>query len=104
LYDHRRNKFIGWAALVLAIQNWLGESQDAKKTTSQPAYFSVGMSCKFPLFSSFYVKVKCGWGRVTGVLEGCRLWGMGLGRGNWEWYRIWGNGSWIGGISELIRF
>ncbi|EPE31925.1 hypothetical protein GLAREA_12007 [Glarea lozoyensis ATCC 20868] len=42
-----RNKFISWAAVVLAIQNWLGESQDTKKTTSQPAYFSVGMSCMY---------------------------------------------------------
>ncbi|KAE8440773.1 hypothetical protein EG329_006590 [Mollisiaceae sp. DMI_Dod_QoI] len=39
-----RNKFIGWASVVFAIQNWLGESEDAKKTASQPAYFSVGMS------------------------------------------------------------
>ncbi|TVY39211.1 Uncharacterized protein LOCC1_G004093 [Lachnellula occidentalis] len=55
-----RNKFIGWygeprrgrrrvltasrASVVFAIQNWLGESADAKKTSSQPAYFSVGMS------------------------------------------------------------
>jgi len=39
-----RNKFIGWASVVFAIQNWLGESQEAKKTSSQPAYFSVGMS------------------------------------------------------------
>ncbi|TVY37298.1 hypothetical protein LSUB1_G003767 [Lachnellula subtilissima] len=56
-----RNKFIGWyveleggrrrpltaprASVVFAIQNWLGESADTKKTSSQPAYFSVGMSC-----------------------------------------------------------
>ncbi|EKD21525.1 hypothetical protein MBM_00638 [Drepanopeziza brunnea f. sp. 'multigermtubi' MB_m1] len=38
-----RNRFIGWASLALAIQNWLGESQEAKRTASQPAYFSVGM-------------------------------------------------------------
>ncbi|PQE03503.1 family UPF0139 protein [Rutstroemia sp. NJR-2017a BVV2] len=39
-----RNKLIGWASVVFAIQNWLGESSEAKKTSSQPAYFSVGMS------------------------------------------------------------
>ncbi|KAH8686066.1 hypothetical protein BGZ60DRAFT_396817 [Tricladium varicosporioides] len=39
-----RNKFIGWASVVLAIQNWLGESAETRKTASQPAYFSVGMS------------------------------------------------------------
>merc|ERR1712225_89113 len=38
-----RNKFVGWASVVLAIQNWLGESAEAKRTSSQPAYFSVGM-------------------------------------------------------------
>jgi hypothetical protein len=32
------------ASVVFAIQNWLGESAEAKKTSSQPAYFSVGMS------------------------------------------------------------
>ncbi|TVY53910.1 hypothetical protein LCER1_G002976 [Lachnellula cervina] len=40
-----RNKFIGWASVVFAVQNWLGESADTKKTSSQPAIFSVGMSC-----------------------------------------------------------
>ncbi|KAM3071509.1 hypothetical protein ACMFMG_009391 [Clarireedia jacksonii] len=39
-----RNKLIGWASVVFAIQNWLGESSEAKKTSSQPAYLSVGMS------------------------------------------------------------
>ncbi|KAF4624817.1 hypothetical protein G7Y89_g13354 [Cudoniella acicularis] len=39
-----RNKFIGWASVVFAIQNWLGESAETRKTASQPAYFSVGMS------------------------------------------------------------
>jgi hypothetical protein len=34
------------ASVVFAIQNWLGESSEAKKTSSQPAYFSVGMSGK----------------------------------------------------------
>jgi hypothetical protein len=35
---------VGRASVVFAIQNWLGESQEAKKSSSQPAYFSVGMS------------------------------------------------------------
>jgi len=39
-----RNKLIGWASVIFAIQNWLGESSETKKTSSQPAYFSVGMS------------------------------------------------------------
>jgi hypothetical protein len=33
-------------SVVFAIQNWLGESEDTKKTASQPAYLSVGMACK----------------------------------------------------------
>ncbi|KAG9230036.1 hypothetical protein BJ875DRAFT_409744 [Amylocarpus encephaloides] len=39
-----RNKFIGWSAVALSVQNWLGESEESKKTSTQPAYFSVGMS------------------------------------------------------------
>ncbi|KAK6614663.1 hypothetical protein H4I96_00984 [Botrytis cinerea] len=39
-----RNKLIGWASVLFAIQNWLGESPETRKTSSQPAYFSVGMS------------------------------------------------------------
>ena len=42
------------ASVVFAIQNWLGESQEAKKTSSQPAYFSVGMACEWlpPVYHS----------------------------------------------------
>ncbi|EAA36057.1 hypothetical protein GE21DRAFT_1244 [Neurospora crassa] len=39
-----RNRYIGWAAVVFAVQSWLGESEDTKKSTSTPGYFSVGMS------------------------------------------------------------
>ncbi|KAL3420184.1 hypothetical protein PVAG01_08683 [Phlyctema vagabunda] len=39
-----RNKFIGWASVVFAIQGWLGESPETRSTSSQPAIFSVGMS------------------------------------------------------------
>jgi len=39
-----RNKWIGWASVIFAVQNWLGESQESKKTSSQPAIFSVGMA------------------------------------------------------------
>ncbi|RDL31523.1 Uncharacterized protein BP5553_09732 [Venustampulla echinocandica] len=39
-----RNKYIGWASVVFAIQNWLGESAETAKTSSQPAYFAVGMA------------------------------------------------------------
>ncbi|KAB5528887.1 hypothetical protein GE09DRAFT_1228635 [Coniochaeta sp. 2T2.1] len=38
-----RNRYIGWAAFVYSVQSWLGESEDAKKS-STPGYFSVGMS------------------------------------------------------------
>ena len=34
------------ASVVFAIQTWLGESAEAKKAASQPAYLSVGMSCE----------------------------------------------------------
>ncbi|OTA98434.1 hypothetical protein M426DRAFT_325972 [Hypoxylon sp. CI-4A] len=40
-----RNKYIGWASVVLSIQSWLGESEDASKSgTSTPGYFTIGMS------------------------------------------------------------
>ncbi|ROW10396.1 hypothetical protein VMCG_01795 [Cytospora schulzeri] len=39
-----RNRYIGWAAVVFSIQNWLGESEDNQKNASTPGYFSVGMS------------------------------------------------------------
>jgi hypothetical protein len=39
-----RNKFVGWAAIVLSIQNWLGQSQDAKRAATTPAYVPVLMS------------------------------------------------------------
>lgn len=39
-----RNKFVGWASVIFAIQNWLGESTESKKATGQPAIFTVGMS------------------------------------------------------------
>jgi hypothetical protein len=49
-----RNRYVGWAALVYSIQSWLGESEDSKKNSSTPGYFSVGMSRKcwaLPLFA-----------------------------------------------------
>ncbi|GJN67488.1 hypothetical protein PLIIFM63780_004930 [Purpureocillium lilacinum] len=39
-----RNKFVGWAAVVFSIQSYLGESEDAKKASSTPGYFSILMS------------------------------------------------------------
>ncbi|KAH7037403.1 uncharacterized protein B0I36DRAFT_313971 [Microdochium trichocladiopsis] len=39
-----RNKYLGWASLVFALQNWLGESEDTANNASTPGYFTVGMS------------------------------------------------------------
>ncbi|KAG6320640.1 hypothetical protein E4U22_003051, partial [Claviceps purpurea] len=39
-----RNRYIGWAAVVFTVQNWLGESQDSSKNSSTPGIFSVLMS------------------------------------------------------------
>ncbi|KAK0628542.1 hypothetical protein B0T17DRAFT_614446 [Bombardia bombarda] len=39
-----RNRYIGWASVVFSLQNWLGESEETKKSSSTPGYFSVGMS------------------------------------------------------------
>jgi hypothetical protein len=34
------------ASVVFAVQSWLGESEETRKNSSTPGYFSVGMSCK----------------------------------------------------------
>ncbi|KAL5397617.1 hypothetical protein PMIN02_002121 [Paraphaeosphaeria minitans] len=39
-----RNKMIGWVAVVFALQSWLAETADQRRTAATPAYFSVGMS------------------------------------------------------------
>ncbi|PSK34802.1 hypothetical protein B9Z65_1385 [Elsinoe australis] len=39
-----RNKVIGWTSVTLAIQQWLAETPESKKTASTPAIFSVGMA------------------------------------------------------------
>jgi hypothetical protein len=39
-----RNKMIGWVAVVFAVQAWLAETAEQKKTSTTPAYFQVGMS------------------------------------------------------------
>jgi hypothetical protein len=35
------------AAVVVSIQNWLGESEDSRKNASMPGYLNIGMSSKF---------------------------------------------------------
>ncbi len=37
------------AAVVFSLQNWLGESEETKKSNSTPGYFNVAMSCMAPL-------------------------------------------------------
>ncbi|KAI1090043.1 hypothetical protein F5B19DRAFT_494782 [Rostrohypoxylon terebratum] len=45
-----RNRYIGWASVVVSIQSWLGEGEDASKSSNAtPGYFSVGMSEDIPL-------------------------------------------------------
>ncbi|XXH02691.1 RNA polymerase II mediator complex subunit [Hypoxylon texense] len=40
-----RNRYIGWASVVFSIQGWLGESEEASKSSSgTPGYFTIGMS------------------------------------------------------------
>ncbi|KAI2466767.1 hypothetical protein F4781DRAFT_339146 [Annulohypoxylon bovei var. microspora] len=39
-----RNRYIGWASVVISIQTWLGEGEDASKSSATPGYFTVGMS------------------------------------------------------------
>ncbi|KAF2245084.1 hypothetical protein BU26DRAFT_462877 [Trematosphaeria pertusa] len=39
-----RNKMVGWVAVVFALQSWLAESPEQKRTSTTPAYFSVGMA------------------------------------------------------------
>ncbi|KAH9868258.1 hypothetical protein J1614_007330 [Plenodomus biglobosus] len=46
-----RNKMIGWVAVVFAIQSWLAETPEQKKTSTTPAYFQIGMSAMSLLVS-----------------------------------------------------
>lgn len=39
-----RNKMIGWTAVVFALQSWLAETPEQKRTATTPGYFSVGMA------------------------------------------------------------
>jgi hypothetical protein len=45
----RARRMIGWVAVVFALQSWLAETAEQRRTAATPAYFSVGMSCKSPL-------------------------------------------------------
>ena len=47
-----RNRYIGWASIVFSVQSWLGESEEATKTSTTPGYFTIGMSCEFYLLLS----------------------------------------------------
>ncbi|KAF2176169.1 translation initiation factor SU [Zopfia rhizophila CBS 207.26] len=42
-----RNKMVGWTAVVFALQSWLAETPEQKRTSATPAYFSVGMAYPF---------------------------------------------------------
>ncbi len=35
------------ASLIFSVQSWLGESEETRKNSSTPGYFSVGMACEF---------------------------------------------------------
>ena len=36
---------LGRASVVFALQTWLAETPEQRRTTSTPGYFSVGMGC-----------------------------------------------------------
>ncbi|MCJ1370126.1 Eukaryotic translation initiation factor eIF-1 [Loxospora ochrophaea] len=42
-----RNKMIGWASVMFALQTWLAETPEQKRTAATPGYFSVGMAYPF---------------------------------------------------------
>ncbi|KAL1987768.1 hypothetical protein VTN96DRAFT_2608 [Rasamsonia emersonii] len=39
-----RNRMIGWVSFIFALQNWLAETPEQKRTASTPGYMSVFMS------------------------------------------------------------
>ncbi|EMD89975.1 hypothetical protein COCC4DRAFT_158175 [Bipolaris maydis ATCC 48331] len=51
-----RNKMIGWVAVVFAIQAWLAETAEQRKTSTTPAYFQVGMSIMSLLVPPTYTR------------------------------------------------
>ncbi|KAI9746274.1 MAG: hypothetical protein M1835_002468, partial [Candelina submexicana] len=42
--DHLLDRMVGWTAVVMALQGWLSETPEQKRTGSTPGYFSVGMA------------------------------------------------------------
>jgi hypothetical protein len=47
------------ASVVFSIQSWLGESEDSKKNSTTPGYFSVGMSSMWPPISFLPIESMC---------------------------------------------
>ena len=39
------------ASVVFALQNWLAETPEQKRTAGSPGYISIGMACTFPQIS-----------------------------------------------------
>ncbi|KAF2834262.1 hypothetical protein M501DRAFT_1001359 [Patellaria atrata CBS 101060] len=39
-----RNKMVGWTAVLFALQTWLAETPETRRTSNTPGYFSVGMA------------------------------------------------------------
>jgi hypothetical protein len=45
------------AAVVFSVQSYLGESEDARKSSGTPGYFSVGMSREFTVTYAISLKL-----------------------------------------------
>lgn len=45
------------ASVVFALQTWLAETPEQKRTSGTPGYFSVGMACMFPQVSGDFFHI-----------------------------------------------
>ncbi|KAK0509893.1 hypothetical protein JMJ35_007287 [Cladonia borealis] len=57
-----RNKMIGWAAFVFAVQTWLAQTPEQAKKAGTPGYLSAAMACEpsMPNPYSSATNVSCG--------------------------------------------
>lgn len=65
-----RQKSIGWASVILALQGWLNETPAAVEAGKQPAFFAVGMSLMALFIVSANWRDERGW-EGDGGGEGC---------------------------------
>ncbi|KAF2228784.1 hypothetical protein EV356DRAFT_494908 [Viridothelium virens] len=65
-----RNKLVGWTSVIIALQAWLAETPEQKKTATTPTYFSVGMALMATMVSYMPLFLPPQSGRQGGATTG----------------------------------